>query len=96
MVLTVTIAALLTVAATYSLLRVYEALTKREANPATVIWSAKIAMFWRLDIGLYFAGMVAFGAVIAARKDLERTIRVLFVAAHVVAATVAVQGIFFP
>ncbi len=90
------VAALLSVPATYSLLRAYDVLFRREANPAKVVWSPHIAMFWRVDIGLYVAGMVAILAYAAARRDLPRTTRVLSVSVLVVGAMAAVQGLLMP
>jgi hypothetical protein len=90
------IAALLSVPATYAVLRAYDVLFKREPNPATVIWSAHIAMFWRLGVGCYVAGMVALLAYTAASRDLVRTVRVLYVGVFVVGAMIGVQGLFMP
>jgi hypothetical protein len=90
------IAALLAIPATYACLRAYDVLFKSEANPASVIWSAKIAMFWRLGIGAYVAGMVAPLAFLGARADLDRAVRVLATSAVVVAAMIAFQGLFLP
>ncbi len=89
-------AGLLAIPTTYAALRGFDVLFRSEANPATVIWSAKIAMFWRLGIGSYVAGMVAFGVYFLARRDLARTVRVVGVATLVVGAIIAVQGLFLP
>jgi hypothetical protein len=94
--LAATLAALLTVPATYALLRGYEVLFRSEPDPATIVWSAKTAMFWRLAIGTYFAGMVVPLGYVAARLDLTRTMRVLSVLAYVVAALITVQGLCLP
>ncbi len=90
------IAAILSIPATYALLRAYDVLFKKEPNPATIVWSAHIAMFWRLNIGVFVAGMVAFPAYMAARADLTRTLRVLYVCSLVVAAMIGFQGLFMP
>lgn len=90
------LAGLLAIPATYASLRGYEALFKSEANPATIIFSAKIAMFWRMGIGAYVAGMVAFATYFLARRDLARTANAVAVAAWVVAAMIAVQGSLLP
>lgn len=92
----VLISAFLVIAATYAVLRGHDVLFKAEANPAAVIWSNHVAMFWRLSIGAYVAGMVAFGVYFAARHKLARTIRVLEVLVYVVAAMITVQGLFLP
>ncbi len=90
------LAGLLAVPATYALLRGYDVMFRHEANPATVIFSAKIAMFWRLGIGGYVGGMIAFAVFFLARRDLHRTVRGLSFAATVVAAMVVIQGLFLP
>ena len=90
------VAALLTIPAVYAGLRAYDVLFKSEVNPATVIFSAKIAMFWRLGIGSYAAGMVAFAVFFLARRDLARTVRGLGVAAMVAAVMITLQGLFLP
>ncbi len=88
--------ALLAVPATYAALRGYDVLFKNEPSPATVIWSAKIAMFWRLGVGLYVAGMVAPFGFLVARADMQRAVRVLTGGAVVVAAMITLQGLFLP
>ncbi len=90
------LAALLTIPAVYALLRTNDVLFQNEPNPATVIWSAHIAMFWRLLIGTYAAGMVAPLVFTVATRDLARTIKVLSVAALVVAAMIGGQGLLLP
>jgi len=90
------LAAILSVPATYAVLRAYDVLFKNEPNPATIVWSAHIAMFWRLGIGAYVAGMVVPLALMAARANLARTMRVLYVCVYVVIAMVGIQGLFMP
>ena len=91
------IAAVLAVPATYAVLRAYDVLVRPpEANPATIVWSAHIAMFWRLNIGAFVAGMVAMGVYPAAKTNLPQTMRVLNVCTVVVAVMIGVQGIFMP
>ncbi len=90
------LAAILSIPATYASLRGFDVLFRNEPNPATVIWSAKIAMFWRLGIGTYVAGMVTPLAFLAARADLARSVRAIVVLAVVAAAMIGVQGIFLP
>jgi hypothetical protein len=90
------IAALLTIASSYSLLRGYDALFGREPNPATVIWSAKIAMFWRLAVGSYLAGMIAPGAYFLARRNLKFAVIAVARAAIVIAAGLVAQAIALP
>ena len=90
------IADLLTIPATYAVLRAYDVLFKNEPNPATIVWSAHLAMFWRLGIGAYVAGMVTPLAYLAAREDLARTMRVLSGCVLATAAMIGVQGLLMP
>jgi hypothetical protein len=75
------LAALLTIPAVYAVLRGYDVLFR---------------MFWRLGIGTYAAGMVAPLAFLGARANLQRAVQVVTTGAVVVAAMIAVQGIFLP
>lgn len=90
------VGALLTIPATYAVLRAHDVLFKAEANPATVIFSERIAMFWRLAVGAYIAPMVGGGVYALARHDLARTMKILYVASFFVAGMIAVQGLLFP
>jgi hypothetical protein len=90
------VAALLSVPATYAALRAYEVLFKTEPNPARIVWSPHIAMFWRLGVGGYVAGMVGPLVYLAARRDLTRTTRVLCEGVLVVGAMIGLQGVFMP
>lgn len=90
------LAAILSMPATYAVLRAYDVLFKNEPNPATIVWSAHIAMFWRLAVGVYVAGMVVPVALMAARADLARTMRVLRTCVFVVAAMIGFQGLLMP
>jgi hypothetical protein len=90
------VAAVLSVPATYAVLRGYEVLFKSEPNPATVVWSAHIAMFWRVGIAGYVAGMIAPLAYLAARRDLARFTRLLCTSVFVVGALIGIQGLLMP
>jgi hypothetical protein len=90
------IAALLAVPATYAVLRAYDVLFRSEPDPATIVWSAHVAMFWRLAIGGYVAGMVAPLGFMAARRDLAHTVRTLCPTVVAVAAMIGAQGLFLP
>lgn len=90
------LAAILSIPATYATLRAYDVLFRKEPNPATIVWSAHIAMFWRLGVGVYVAGMVAVLAYMAARANLARTVRVLGTTVVVVAAMIGLQGLLMP
>jgi hypothetical protein len=91
------LAAVLLVPATYALLRGYDILVRPpEPNPATIVWSAHIAMYWRLGIGAYVAGMAAPFVYVAARADLARTLRVLARCVVPVALMIGAQGLLMP
>ena len=90
------VAAVLSMPATYAVLRAYEVLLKSEPNPATIVWSPHIAMFWRLAAAAYVAGMVATLAYVAARRDLARVARVLCASVFVVGAMIGIQGLLMP
>jgi hypothetical protein len=92
----VAIDALLSVVATYAILRAYSVFFTREPNPATIVWSAHIAMFWRLGVGVYVAGMVAVMALLLARRNLALAVRVTAVLVPIVGAMIAVQGALLP
>ena len=91
------IAAVLAVPAAYALQRAFDVLVRPpEQNPAKIVWTAHIAMFWRLNICAFVAGMVAFGAYLAAKKDLARTMGVLNVCVVVAAVAITLQGLLMP
>jgi hypothetical protein len=95
-IVVVAIDAILSVVATYAVLRAYDVLFKSEPNPATVIWSQHIAMFWRLGIGVYVAGMTCLLAYPMARRNLATATRVTAMLVPVVGAMIAIQGAFLP
>lgn len=82
--------------ATYAVLRAYDVLFTVEANPATVIWSMRIAMYWRLGVGAYVAGLVAPLVFAGSRGRVEATLRAVGVAATVVAFAITLQGALLP
>lgn len=90
------LASVLSIPATYAVLRAYDVLFKKEPDPAKIVWSAYIAMFWRLGVGSYVAGMLIPLAFMAARADLAKTVRVLCTCVVVVAVLIGFQGIFMP
>lgn len=87
---------LISVPATYAFLRAYEVLAFTEPNPARIVWTPHIAVFWRIGIAAYVAGMVAPLAYLAARRDVAKVSRVLYPSLLVAGAMIAVQGIFMP
>ncbi len=90
------IAVLFAIPATYSVLRAYDVFFRNEPDPATVVWSSHIAMFWRLAVAGYMAATLAPIAYAAARRDLPRTVKTLGVLLFVASGTVGVQGLFLP
>jgi hypothetical protein len=94
--ITTVIAALLSVPATYAVLRAYEVFWKSEPNPATIVWTPHIAIFWRLAAAGYVAGMVAPLAYMAARRNLEQTTHVLYVSVFFIGVMIGVQGLLLP
>jgi hypothetical protein len=91
------LAAVLLVPATYAALRTFDVLVlPPEPNPATIVWSAHIAMFWRLNISAFVAGMATPLVYIGADANLARTVRVLSAGVAAVTATIAIQGLLLP
>jgi hypothetical protein len=92
----VTVNALLAVVATYAALRAYDVFFKKEPNPATIVWSAHIAMFWRLGVGVYVAGMVSVLVFMLARQNLGLATRLTAALVPIVGAMIALQGALLP
>jgi hypothetical protein len=90
------VGAVLVVPTAYAALRGYDALFTAEANPATVVTSLRIAMYWRIAVGAYLGGMAAPLVHLAARRDLLRTLRALQVAVLVAGALLFAQGTLLP
>ena len=90
------IAVLLTIPAVYAVLRAWDAISGPPVNPATAPVSIHIAMFWRLAMASYAAGMGAPLAYLAAHRALRRTLEVLSALSIVVAVLVFAQGTFLP
>ncbi len=96
MLLVVAVNAVLAVIATYAALRAYDVFFKNEPDPATVVWSVHIAMFWRLGIGIYVAGMVAALVFVLASRNLAAIVRLTAVLVPVIGAMIAIQGVLLP
>ena len=88
--------AVLAVIVTYAALRAYDVVFKSEPDPATVVPSAHIAMFWRLGVGFYVAGIVAMLVILLARANLAATTRVTAALVPIVGAMIAIQAAFLP
>lgn len=90
------IAALVALVVTYAAARIAQASLWPEPNPALVVWSTRIAMYWRVAIGAYVGSLVAPVVFLLARRDLARVARGLSVAVLVAAALLALQTVAFP
>jgi hypothetical protein len=90
------VAVLLTIPLVYGALRAWDVMSGPGMNPATAPVSVHIAMFWRLSVAAYAAGMVAPLAYLAARRALRRTLDVLSALTVAVAVLVLVQGTLLP
>ncbi len=90
------VAALLSMPASYAVVRTYEVVFKSEPNPANVVWTPHIAFFWRLALSAYVAGLVGTLVYMGARRDLPRTARALLASVFVVGLMMGVQGLFMP
>jgi hypothetical protein len=88
--------AFVTVPAVYAVLRTCDVIFLAQPNPAVVSAGVKIAMFWRLWIGVYLAPVVAAVVYEIARRDLARGAKVLRIATIAAAAMIALQGFFLP
>ncbi len=91
-----TIAAIVSIPATYALQRLADVLFRSEPNPATVTPAMTIAMFVRLTIAAYLAPIVGFVFYSAARRNRSSTIEGVYFAAMLSATLAAAQGIFAP
>jgi len=89
-------AALLSLVATYAVLRAYDVLFKQEPNPATTVASMHIAMFWRVGVGAYVGGAVGMLVWFGTAKGGRRASRLVVLAIPIVAAMIAFQGLFLP
>ncbi len=86
-------AGLLTVVGTYAALRVVQLSLFPEPNPALVIAAMRIAMFWRVGIGLYLGLVVGLLVAFAGDDRAERwTLR----AVTPVALFALAQALLFP
>jgi hypothetical protein len=89
-------AALLAVALTYAVTRVAQAALYPEPDPALVVWSTRIGMYWRLAIGAYAGAMVAPLAHAWARRDLAAATAALPALVGATIAVMALQSAVFP
>ena len=87
---------LLVVPTVYALLRGYDVLFRSEPHPSTVGPSEHIAMFWRVNVGVYVALATAPLLYRLARAAPTAYARALGVGLVVAVALITVQGIFLP
>lgn len=80
----------------YVIARLIQLRVAPEPDPALVVWSTRIGMYWRLFIGVYGGALVAPMAYAWARRDLDAATRALVVAVPVTALAIALQGAFVP
>lgn len=85
-----------TIALVYAVIRVVQFFFYPEPDPALVVWSPHVAMFWRFWIGVYIGGPLGLGAFVFATSAPERAARwlVRFVTASAVA--ISLQGLLVP
>ncbi len=84
------------VPAVYAVLRACDVIFLAQVNPAVVSSGTKIAMFWRLWIGVYLAPVFAAVVYEITRRDPARGARVLRIATIASASLIAFQGFFLP
>ncbi|GAC1571930.1 MAG: hypothetical protein NVS3B20_03810 [Polyangiales bacterium] len=80
----------------YAAIRVVMFKIAPDPNPALVVASARVAMFWRLVVGAYVATLVTIPVYALARRDLGLVVRILSVAAPITAIAIVLQGILVP
>lgn len=90
------ILALSSVTFLYAAVRVVQALLFPEPNPALVMWSTRIAMFWRIGVVVYASLLLVPMALRWARRDLAAACRAAAWAVPAAAVALAVQAAVFP
>jgi hypothetical protein len=80
----------------YAVARLIQARIAPEPDPALVVWSTRIGMYWRIAIGGYAGALVAPMAYAWARRDLDGATGALVVAVPVTALAIALQAVFVP
>lgn len=92
------IAFCISVTFSYTVLRVMQALIYPEPDPRLVVWSTRVAMFWRLGVSLYLAGFAALGVLLMARHAhwRERLPRYFVRGAGATLAVLLVQVVVWP
>ncbi len=90
------ILALASVTFLYAAVRVAQAILFPEPNPALIVWSTRIALFWRIGLVVYASLMLVPMALRWARRDLVGACRAAAWAIPVAAAALAFQSAVFP
>lgn len=80
----------------YAFVRGIQKILFREANPATVIWSAHAGYFWRIWIVLYASGVVGILVFRFASNHAENLAKWLKTGVIVATVAIFVQGILIP
>jgi hypothetical protein len=80
----------------YALVRGVQLILFREANPATIIWSAHAGYFWRIWIVLYASGVVGFLVFRFSEEHSENLAKWLKNGVIVAAVAILVQGVLLP
>jgi len=80
----------------YAALRAAQVAFTREANPATIVWTAHSGYVWRALIAGYAGGMAAIVAYVVARRDAERAARALPPVIVAAAGAIAAQAWLAP
>lgn len=90
------VAGLLAIPAAYAVLRAWEVLTGPAPGPAVGVWTPATALFRRLGVAAYVAGMAGPMVYVLALRGTARAARALGHAAVAVAVLAAAQAIFLP
>lgn len=80
----------------YAVVRVIQGVLFPEPNPALVVWSVRIGMFWRIGVVVYASLLVAPLAFRWARRDLLGACRGALWGVSAAALAIALQAAVFP
>lgn len=87
---------LLVITFTYAVTRLLQAAIYPEPDPAMVVWSTRIAMYWRIGFGAYLGAMVAPLAYTWARRDQAAALKALPAFVGVTFASILLQALVRP
>ncbi len=80
----------------YAAVRAVQAVLFPEPNPALVVWSTRIALFWRVGLVTYGALVVSPLLLRWARRDLAGASRAAAWAVPVAGVAIGLQALVFP